>query len=102
MGRCRADEQDLQLQHLRLKTPQLIQLNFGRFNPHLKRLCLRQNEISSPIPPEAFQGLDGLEEIDLYDNRLGSTVEDEELAGCSNVTYVAAYLSSFDVMVLMM
>jgi protein phosphatase 1 regulatory subunit 7 len=81
-----ADVQELQLQHLRLKTPQLVSLQFNRFNPHLKRLCLRQNDVTSPIPPEAFGELDALEEIDLYDNRLGPRVEDDELAGCSNVT----------------
>jgi len=73
-----------------LKTPQLVSLQFNRFNPHLKRLCLRQNDVTSPIPAEAFGGLDALEEIDLYDNRLGPRVEDDELAGCSNITYVLA------------
>lgn len=81
-----ADGKDLQLQHLRLKTAQLIPLKFKRFNPHLKRLCLRQNDITSPIPGEVFEGLEALEEIDLYDNRLGPDVEDEELKGCSNIT----------------
>lgn len=84
----RTERQDLQLQHLRLKTAQLIPLKFSRFDPHLKRLCLRQNDITSPVPEEVFEGLEGLEEIDLYDNRLGPAVEDEELRGCSNITCV--------------
>ncbi|EIW73489.1 hypothetical protein TREMEDRAFT_24836 [Tremella mesenterica DSM 1558] len=79
------DTEDLQLQHLRLKTPTLLSLNLGRFK-QLKRLCLRQNELISPLPPQALDGLEELEEIDLYDNRLGPVVEDEELKGCKNVT----------------
>jgi len=38
-----------------------------------------------------FSGLDVLEEIDLYDNRLGPEVEDEELKGCRNITYVCLF-----------
>lgn len=79
------DTEDLQLQHLRLKTAALPGLSLRRF-PHLQRLCLRQNDLSSPIPPEAFEGLAELEELDMYDNRLGPRVEDEELRGCPNVT----------------
>ncbi|ORX37337.1 hypothetical protein BD324DRAFT_579925 [Kockovaella imperatae] len=80
-----SDIEDLQLQHLRLKTPTLCDFDLSQYKS-LKTICLRQNEISSPIPPEAFQGLENLVELDLYDNRLGPSVEDEELAGCSNVT----------------
>ncbi|WVQ83209.1 hypothetical protein IAT38_005348 [Cryptococcus sp. DSM 104549] len=80
------ETEDLQLQHLRLKTPFLTPLNFPRFGKHLKRLCLRQNELTSPLPVEAFAGLEELEEIDMYDNRLGPRVSDEELKGMSNVT----------------
>ena len=78
--------QDLQLQHLRLKSASIPPLQLHRFSRHLKRLCLRQNEISSPLPAEAFRDLNELEDLDLYDNRLGPTVSDEELKGCPNVT----------------
>jgi Leucine-rich repeat (LRR) protein len=78
--------QDLQLQHLRLKSSSLPLLRFPRFGPHLKRLCLRQNELTSPLPPDALEGLTQLEELDCYDNRLGPRVRDEEVRGCGNVT----------------
>ncbi|WWC96181.1 hypothetical protein V866_003048 [Kwoniella sp. B9012] len=80
------DTEDLQLQHLRLKSNSLPPLNIPRFSKYLKRLCLRQNEITSPLPSGVFEGLTELEELDLYDNRLGSRVEDEELKGCENLT----------------
>ena len=79
------DIEEIQLQHSRLKTPALASFNFAQYTS-LKSLCLRQNEVTSPIPPEAFDGLGGLGELDLYDNRLGPTVEDEELKGGENVT----------------
>ena len=78
--------QDLQLQHLRLKSTSLPPLHLDKFGNHLKRLCLRQNEISSPLPPGSLNGLGELEELDLYDNRLGPRMTDEELRGCPNVT----------------
>ncbi|EAL21219.1 hypothetical protein CNBD2740 [Cryptococcus deneoformans B-3501A] len=80
------DTEDLQLLHLRLKTPLLVPLNFPRFGNHLKRLCLRQNELTSPLPSGAFANLTELEELDFYDNRLGPHVRDEELAGCPNIS----------------
>lgn len=47
---------------------------------------MRQNELSSPLPDGIFEGLGELEELDLYDNRLGPVVDDEELRGLSNLT----------------
>jgi len=47
---------------------------------------LRQNELSTPLPSDAFRDLDELEELDLYDNRLGPRISDEELRGCPNIT----------------
>ncbi|KAJ9100676.1 hypothetical protein QFC21_003721 [Naganishia friedmannii] len=44
------------------------------------------NNLSSPLPAEAFQCLEVLEELDMYDNKLGHRVHDEELAGCTNLT----------------
>lgn len=73
------------MQHLKLDSDSLPALNFPRFGSNLERLCLRQNLLASPLPAEAFQGLDKLEELDFYDNRLGSRVHDEELAGCPNL-----------------
>ena len=80
--------QDLHLQHLRLSTENLLDLHFPRFGKHLQRLCLRQNNLTSPLPHEAFDGLEALEELDLYDNKLGHRVHDKELSGCLNLTYV--------------
>lgn len=77
--------QELHLQHLKLDSDSLLPLNFPRFGEHLERLCLRQNLLSSPLPAEAFQGLHKLDDLDMYDNRLGHKVHDEELAGCPNL-----------------
>ncbi|KAJ9122440.1 hypothetical protein QFC22_001865 [Naganishia vaughanmartiniae] len=77
---------ELHLQHLRLASENLLDLHFPRFGKHLQRLCLRQNNLSSPLPAEAFRGLEALEELDMYDNKLGHRVHDEELAGCTNLT----------------
>jgi protein phosphatase 1 regulatory subunit 7 len=80
------DTEELHLQHLRLHTSSLPPLRFPRFT-QLGRLCLRQNEISSPLPAECFM-LDAVEEVDFYDNRLGPRVEDVEVAGMKNLTCV--------------
>jgi len=77
---------DLHLQHLKVTSELLPQLHFSRFGKTLKRLCLRQNNLTSPLPAEAFQGLEALTELDMYDNRLGSRVRDNEIAGCSSLT----------------
>jgi len=49
---------------------------------------LRQNEITSPIPGDVFEGLDEMEELDLYDNRLGPVFGDEEVKGCTKLQWV--------------
>jgi protein phosphatase 1 regulatory subunit 7 len=76
---------ELHLQHLRLKNTSLEPLEINRF-AHLKRLCLRQNELSSPLPEGAFDNLGELEELDMYDNRLGPVIEDAELKGLNSLT----------------
>lgn len=81
-----ADTEELHLQHLRLHNSSLLPLRLPRFGKSLRRLCLRQNELSSPLPGEVFEGLDALDELDLYDNRLGPRVGDDELGGVKNVT----------------
>jgi protein phosphatase 1 regulatory subunit 7 len=80
-----ADEQELHLQHLRLKNASLGPLEINRFT-HLKRLCLRQNELSSPLPEGVFDNLGELDELDMYDNRLGPIIEDVELKGLDSLT----------------
>jgi protein phosphatase 1 regulatory subunit 7 len=79
-----ADTEELHLQHLRLENSSLPPLRLPRFT-QLTRLCLRQNELSSPLPAECLE-LGALEDLDLYDNRLGPRVEDEELKGVGKVT----------------
>lgn len=79
------DTEELHLQHLRLHDSSLPPLRLPRFK-QLQRLCLRQNELSTPLPGEVFEGLDALTELDLYDNRLGPRVSDDELKGVKNVT----------------
>lgn len=59
--------QDLELVHLKLD--KIANLNLPRFARHLKRLCLRQNNISV-LDPEIFEQLTSLEELDLYDNKV--------------------------------
>lgn len=82
--------QDLQLQHLRLKNTSLPPLRLERFGSSLRRLCLRQNELSSPLPDGTFAGLSELQELDMYDNRLGPDVMDDELKGLGNLTCVSS------------
>jgi protein phosphatase 1 regulatory subunit 7 len=94
--------QDLHLQHLKIISEQLTQLHFPRFGKHLNRLCLRQNNLTSPLPSEAFEGLEALKELDFYDNRLGSRVHDDEIAGCPNITYVNRPPSSTPLMHILM
>ena len=84
----RVNPKDLQLQHLRLKSVSLPTLRLERFSKYLKRLCLRQNELVSPLPCEALRGLTELDQLDLYDNRLGPRVTEDELSGCPNLTCV--------------
>lgn len=79
-----ADTEELHLQHLRLENSSLPPLRLPRFT-QLQRLCLRQNELSSPLSAECLE-LGALEDLDLYDNRLGPRVEDEELKGVAKVT----------------
>jgi protein phosphatase 1 regulatory subunit 7 len=83
-------KKELQLLHLRLKSAALPQLNFPRFGQHLKRLCLRQNDLTSPLPAEAFEGLGALDDLDFYDNRLGPSMEDAEIKGCPNLRYASS------------
>nr|GAT60802.1 predicted protein [Mycena chlorophos] len=61
------DTEDLELVHLRIGT--LAPLRLPRFAGHLKKLCLRQNFISR-LDPEIFHTLTGLQELDLYDNKV--------------------------------
>ncbi|CAK9782488.1 L domain-like protein [Cutaneotrichosporon oleaginosum] len=76
--------EELHLQHLRLENTSLPPLRLPRFT-QLQRLCLRQNELSSPLPAECLK-LGALEDLDLYDNRLGPRVVDDELQGVPKVT----------------
>lgn len=78
------DTEELHLQHLRLHNSSLPPLRLPRFTK-LRRLCLRQNELSSPLPGECFD-LPETDDIDLYDNKLGPRVSDDELKGLKNVT----------------
>lgn len=55
----------------------LSHLNLQRFGKHLKKLCLRQNLIST-LDPEIFRDISELSELDLYDNKIkhvGSCLE---------------------------
>lgn len=79
-----ADTDELHLQHLRLENSSLPPLRLPRFTG-LRRLCLRQNELESPLPAECLE-LPALEDLDLYDNRLGPRVEDDEVKGMSKIT----------------
>lgn len=79
-----ADTEELHLQHLRLTNASLPPLDLPRFT-ELTRLCLRQNELSSPLPAAALV-LPALDELDLYDNRLGPVLEDDEVKGMPAMT----------------
>lgn len=73
--------QEINLVHARLNT--LANLRLPRFGPYLKRLCLRQNQISS-LEAEVFRELVELEELDLYDNKLKHI--GDALDNCSKMT----------------
>ena len=73
--------QEINLVHARLNA--LANLRLPRFGPYLKRLCLRQNQISK-LEPEVFRELVELEELDLYDNKLKSV--GDALDNCSKMT----------------
>ncbi|TFK72913.1 L domain-like protein [Pluteus cervinus] len=63
-----ADEtEELDLIHSRIDS--IATLHLPRFAPYLKKLCLRQNDISF-LDPEVFEVLVNLEELDLYDNKV--------------------------------
>lgn len=76
------DTEELHLQHLRLHNSSLPPLRLDRFT-QLKRLCLRQNDLETPLPELKLPEVD---DLDMYDNRLGPRVEDAELAGIPKVT----------------
>ncbi|CDZ96948.1 Protein phosphatase 1, regulatory subunit, and related proteins [Phaffia rhodozyma] len=61
---------DLELTHSSLDSEKLLELELPRFGPYLKRLCLRQNRITS-LDESIFHHLTELEELDAYDNRVG-------------------------------
>ncbi|OAL39919.1 hypothetical protein AYO20_00832 [Fonsecaea nubica] len=63
LDECPLDSEDLDLVHCRISS--LPALKLERFTK-LKRLCLRQNAITSILLPEALGEV--LEELDLYDN----------------------------------
>ncbi|KIJ67066.1 hypothetical protein HYDPIDRAFT_109066 [Hydnomerulius pinastri MD-312] len=61
------DTEELELVHSRIT--KLAPLRLERFAGHLKRLCLRQNAIST-LDTDVFQQLTKIEELDLYDNKI--------------------------------
>ncbi|KAJ8521128.1 hypothetical protein ONZ45_g2171 [Pleurotus djamor] len=61
------DTPELELVHLKIAS--LANLRLPRFGPYIKKLCLRQNIISS-LDPEIMASLTELEELDLYDNKI--------------------------------
>ncbi|PBL03723.1 L domain-like protein [Armillaria gallica] len=62
-----ATTSELDLVHCRLGSLDPLQL--PRFAQHLKRLCVRQNHIST-LEPLALSSLTLLKELDVYDNKL--------------------------------
>lgn len=79
--------QEIELVHSRLHS--LAHLRLERFGKHLKKLCLRQNFIST-LDPDIFSVLTELSELDLYDNKIkhvGSCLE-----SLSHLEYVRSRL----------
>ncbi|KAH8117697.1 L domain-like protein [Phellopilus nigrolimitatus] len=64
------DTDEIELVHSRLQNLQNLRL--PRFGRYLKKLCLRQNQISL-LDPEIFGALTELVELDLYDNKVKNT-----------------------------
>ncbi|CCM04306.1 uncharacterized protein FIBRA_06477 [Fibroporia radiculosa] len=75
------DTEEIDLVHARIHS--ISALGLPRFGAHLKKLCLRQNYISV-LDPEVMKALAGLEELDLYDNKVKTV--DEALSGLSKLT----------------
>ena len=71
------DETDIDLTHLRLHSTR--RLNLPRFARTLKRLVLRQNQITK-IRRSDFEPLAELRELDFYDNQI------EHVGGLENCT----------------
>ncbi|PPR05748.1 hypothetical protein CVT24_006687 [Panaeolus cyanescens] len=61
------ETEELELLHSRIGS--LDELRLPRFAPSLRRLCLRQNFIST-LDPQTFHQLTKLEDLDLYDNKI--------------------------------
>jgi protein phosphatase 1 regulatory subunit 7 len=76
--------QEVELVHARLASTDNLRL--ARFAPHLKRLCLRENFLSS-LDVEVFQLFTKLEELDFYDNKLKSV--DSALNNMTELTCVS-------------
>ena len=57
---------------MKLQSSQLPKFNIPRLANNLKKLCLRQNNITT-LDPELFGKLLQLEELDLYDNKVKDT-----------------------------
>ncbi|PAV16652.1 hypothetical protein PNOK_0827200 [Pyrrhoderma noxium] len=74
------DTEEIELVHSRLSNLQSLRL--PRFGNNLKKLCLRQNNIST-LELDVFGPLSGLEELDLYDNKLKAI--GNALDGCSRM-----------------
>ena len=83
---CVDDRQEIELIHSKLSS--ISNLGLARFT-HLKKLCLRQNYIST-LDPEALDPLTELEELDLYDNRIKHV--GDGLDALSNLQYADTIL----------
>ena len=76
--------QDLELTHLQLVNTSLPPLHLPRFGSFLKRLCLRQNRLTS-LEPDIFEALTQLEDLDFYDNRINHLEGFEKLTKLKSV-----------------
>ena len=73
---------EIELIHSRLNS--VSKLGLPRFGGHLRKLCLRQNYITS-LDPEVMHPLEKLVELDIYDNRLKNV--DDALTTLRNLAY---------------
>ncbi|KAI1621086.1 adenylate cyclase [Exophiala viscosa] len=76
------DTEDIDLVHLRISSIQALKLE--RFT-NLKRICLRQNAITSISLPANWG--EKLEELDLYDNLISSIKGIENLTNLTNLDF---------------
>ncbi|TDL25510.1 L domain-like protein [Rickenella mellea] len=79
-------EEEVDFNHLRLQSIHLRRINW---HENIKKLCLRQNQITI-LEPEVFKLLPNLQDLDLYDNKIkeiGDSLSDQRELTSLDLSY---------------